>query len=130
MQFTSGIRSQRKLKLAALQYCIQLAFYKPRDFSDQPELLLPEQTMLEKLNECCRSFMSCAVFPSRFRRAAVFLIKRVECLKFITTKAMARQRRGLEMGILMLIWQFAETGINNIPPVTIAVIAGQVNMFT
>ena len=43
---------------------------------------------------------------------------------------MARPRRGLEMGVLMLIWQFAETGINNIPPVTIAVIAGQVNIFT
>lgn len=33
------------------------------------------------------------------------------------------------MGILMLLWQFAETGLENVPAVTLLTIATQVNIF-
>jgi len=39
---------------------------------------------------------------------------------------MARPRRGIEMGVLLLFWQFLNTGIENLPPVTLLMIVGQV----
>lgn len=42
---------------------------------------------------------------------------------------MARQRRGIEMGVLMLMWQFFNTGLETFPPVTLLIIAGQVAIF-
>ncbi|XP_032783915.2 rhomboid-related protein 4 [Daphnia magna] len=42
---------------------------------------------------------------------------------------MARQRRGIEMGVLMLMWQFFNTGLETFPPVTLLVIAGQIALY-
>lgn len=39
---------------------------------------------------------------------------------------MARQRRGMEMGVLLLLGQVFNAGIQNVPLVTLSVIAGQV----
>jgi hypothetical protein len=42
---------------------------------------------------------------------------------------MARQRRGIEMGVLLLMWQLLNTGLETFPPVTILVVAGQVMVY-
>lgn len=39
---------------------------------------------------------------------------------------MARQRRGMEMGVLLLGWQLLNSGFETFPPVTLLVMAGQV----
>ena len=39
---------------------------------------------------------------------------------------MAQQRRGLEMGVLLLFWQLFGMGFQNVPIVTLLVTAGQV----
>lgn len=39
---------------------------------------------------------------------------------------MARQRRGVELGVLMLVWQFLQGGVQSFPPVTVAVVVFQV----
>ena len=39
---------------------------------------------------------------------------------------MARQRRGVEMGVLLLVGQVFNMGIENIPLITMIVVAGQV----
>ena len=41
---------------------------------------------------------------------------------------MARPSRGLEVGILLLMWQALYAGLQTFPPVTLSVIALQVNI--
>ena len=41
---------------------------------------------------------------------------------------MSRPHRGMEMGILLLMWQMFNTGLETFPPVTLSAIAAQVNI--
>ena len=62
--------------------------------------------------------------PIHITRATTVFLNHLNII--ITKLKMARQRRGMEMGVLLLLGQVFNAGIQNVPLVTLSVIAGQV----